>query len=107
MSKGPDALARIQLVTRHEQISHSALKLQSSHQNFQRAFQQLRRLRNFVVQAEHAYKAAESFALRLDAFEARTNSPPTKTNAGASKLGLIEITAIEGNHPTTSGIHDA
>ena len=38
MSKGPDALARIQLVTRHEQISHSALKLQSSHQSFQRAF---------------------------------------------------------------------
>ena len=54
MFKEPDALARISLAIRHEQIGQSALHLRGIDKNIERAVQQLRCLRKLVVQAEHS-----------------------------------------------------
>jgi len=54
MSKKPDALARLPLMIRHEQVSRSILNLDSGHRKIERALQQLQRLRKLVVQAEHS-----------------------------------------------------
>lgn len=54
MSKGLGAPTRVSLMTRHAQISRSALNLHGNRREIERAFQQLQRLRKLVVQAEHS-----------------------------------------------------